>query len=103
MEARDFFNYGVPTGLLCVLMFGLWKIVLWAKKDVVKPVLDSHLKLIKTLNDHIPKQTEQLEKQTDILNGHTKLLEDRTSMFDRIINNQGKIIDVLDEMKKDKP
>lgn len=61
------FGYGLPTILLACLCLGLWRIILWGKKVVVEPVISSHLTLIKTLNDHLPKQTDSLGSQTSIL------------------------------------
>lgn len=60
MDLRDLFNYGVPTGILFILMFSLWKITLWAREKIVVPVVEAHLNLIKAFQENIPKQTEAI-------------------------------------------
>lgn len=55
MEFRDLFNYGVPTGVLLLLLYALWRMILWGREEVAKPVVKSHLDLISTLQSAIPK------------------------------------------------
>ncbi len=97
MDVRDIFNFGVPTAILLMLMYGLWKMAMWFKESVVEPVVKSHLKLIETLNEHIPKQTEAIYRQSEVL-------EKRTALFAALAENQKQIAetaqDTADEIKR---
>jgi len=87
------------VGVLLLVLYAIWQVVIWAKVNVAEPVVKKHLELIETLTTHFPKQTEAVEKQTEMLGevkseveGQTasidqsnKLLEGRTQLFEKII------------------
>jgi hypothetical protein len=54
MDWRELFNYGLPTAMLSVMTYGLWKVAVWARVKVVEPVVTAHLRLIQTMQDTIP-------------------------------------------------
>ena len=64
MEFRDLFNYGVPTGILLLLLFAGWRLLDWTKHEIVVPVVKAHLTLVATLQDHVPKQTDAINELT---------------------------------------
>ena len=66
MEARDWINYGLPTMLLVSLVWGLWRLIGYAKVMVVEPVVKAHLELIDTLKREVPEQKAQLAKVADM-------------------------------------
>jgi hypothetical protein len=109
MEVRDLFNYGVPTALLMIVLWALWRLTTWARDKVVEPVVKSHLELIDALKTHVPKQTDAINAQSTAINAQSKeisdqtkaidkqtdMLEKRTDLFTEIRSNQHKIIDKL--------
>lgn len=62
MELKEWFNYGVPTALLAMICFGIWKVSNWAKIKVVEPVVKAHLELVEALKDAIPEQNRKLDQ-----------------------------------------
>jgi hypothetical protein len=62
MDLSQLFNYGVPTALLLLVLR-------WLKPRADR-LIDSHLKLVASLTEHLPKQTELLEAIRDNGCGH---------------------------------
>jgi hypothetical protein len=62
MELGHVFDYGIPTGVLLVLLAAIWRVAVWTKSKVVEPLVESHLGLIKVLTEHVPKQTVILDR-----------------------------------------
>lgn len=70
MEWKEAFNYGLPTVILSVLVWALWRMILWAKTSVAEPVVAAHLKLVATLQESIPVQNAKLDlvaKKADLV------------------------------------
>ena len=69
------FNYGLPTVLLLLVSLAFWRIALWAKAEVVKPIVTAHVRMMNTFSDQMPKQTEAiagLKRSVDSLNGQIR-------------------------------
>ena len=79
MEIKEFFNYGVPTGVLLMILWAIWKVTTWAKKEVMLPLIKSHLELIEILKVHMPKQTEAISQLVEESAKQTKILQDSSS------------------------
>ncbi len=58
VTVKDLFNYGVPTGILLIVLWAIWRILGWVKANVVEPVVKSHLDLINVLKENVPKLVE---------------------------------------------
>jgi hypothetical protein len=104
VAVKDLFNYGVPTGLLLLTMFGLWRMLLWAKTNVVEPVVRSHLALITSLTENVPRQSEKLTrvadaasavalKQEQQLREIQETLKAQTGILEGAINYQTSVIE----------
>ncbi len=65
MTWPEVFNYGVPTGILFMAAFGLYRLILWAKEAIVGPITKSHIDLIEALREHLPKQQEAVNKMLE--------------------------------------
>lgn len=102
MEWKDAFNYGLPSLLLFILFIGLWRLAIWSRQHIVEPIVKNHLKLIDTLNEHVPRQTEKISKVGDAISVQTKMLEGRNKIFGEIIVRQKTIVEKLDSLKKEK-
>ena len=87
---QNLFNFGVPTAILLILLWGIWKIITWAKLVVVEPVVGSHLKLIDSLNEHLPKQTSSIEKLVKESETQTKESKIQTGLI--VANDQAAIL-----------
>lgn len=55
---KELFNYGLPTVLVFVGIYGIYRVSLWTKTNVVEPMVLSHLQLVRTLQVAITKQSE---------------------------------------------
>ena len=67
-------KFGIPTGVLLVLLVFIWRTGVWFRDKVATPVVEKHLSLIQTLETNDEKQTASLEslaksqeKQTEIM------------------------------------
>ena len=65
MEWDKAFNFGLPTAILAVVCYALWKVASWAKEKVVEPIVASHLTLIATLKEEIPLHGRKLKEVAD--------------------------------------
>ncbi len=88
----EFFNYGVPTGVLIVLLLGIWRLVLWGRAHVLEPIVRSHLELIDTFTEHLPKLAETLENQSKEIGRQTDILEKMNQLMEKVIVNQSDIL-----------
>lgn len=79
MELRDLFNYGVPTGILVMLLWGIWKLSVWLRDNIAQPVVKAHLSLIATLQEHLPRQTDAIDAQTKMMKGQMETTERHTA------------------------
>lgn len=68
------FNYGLPTALLAILLYGLWQGVSWLGPNFLTPIKDQviqHLGKVDTAIDGlmilVRGQTEALERQNEVL------------------------------------
>lgn len=93
------FNYGVPTVLLALVCYAGWRGMRWLHEKVADPLIEvfkkiiaSHLKLINTLNEHIPKQTDMLTETKDEVVKQTAILQEGTEKFAIIENKEDEII-----------
>ena len=96
MDAKDWFNYGVPTTLLVSLGWFVVRVALWARDNVAQPVVKAHLELIATLREHVPKQTAAVEEQTG-------MLRRRDALFEQIIRTEQEIKNHIDEVMPRSP
>ena len=78
------FSQGVPTVLLCGLCLFLVRVVLWLKKSVVEPITSSHLTLLATLRDQLPRHSDLLRQQTEILKKQDVSLMEQTRSLQNI-------------------
>lgn len=76
MDFREIFNYGVPTGLLLLVLWAIWRTGQWAKQEVVAPIVKSHLALIEMMMEHLPRQTDALDTLVNESKKAAKLLKD---------------------------
>lgn len=81
VDIEVFFNYGVPTGILLFLLFALWRVTLWVKAEVVQPTVAAHLTLIRTIQEHLPKQTNAIEDQSVEMSKQTKEIKTQTGLL----------------------
>lgn len=84
------FNYGLPTAILGLVLYGIWKAVAWLGPNFLTPIKDQvilHLSKIDTAIDAmmilIRGQTEALERQNEVLR-RVEARSDKTG-----VENQG--------------
>ncbi len=97
----------VVVVILGLVGIGLWRMAIWVRDEILKPAAAAHLELIKSLKEHIPKQTEAIDSQTKEIRSQTTAitaqnikLDHRTELFSRIIANQGRIIAGITAVKE---
>lgn len=95
MDWEHLANYGLPTLLLGFCLYGLRGMVLWAKTTVVEPIVKSHLELINTMKDNIPKQTlhaeETAKAAVSMAEKHAKELESQGEALEKIAKSNEKL------------
>lgn len=92
MEWKDAFNYGLPTVLLSVLVWAIYKMSLYIKSKIVEPIVDSHLLLMKTLQDELPKVVRKLEHVTMYAAKATKETHDQMVGLKEAVSTQTTVI-----------
>jgi len=117
MEVKDFFNYGVPTGLLVLFLYASWRIVAYLKTNVMEPTVKNHLKLIEALNEHLPRQTAGIEQiigeerdQTKAIGEQAKavgklgdVVAERTALLTEIVKGQGRVAEGVRRVEEKLP
>ena len=104
MEWKELVNYGLPTVLLAAFLWGTWKTTIWARENVVKPILAAHLSLIETLQTSLPEHDRQLKtvaaaaasvavKNGEQLDKIQRTLESQTGILAKAINYQTQVIE----------
>jgi hypothetical protein len=94
MDWPVFFQYGVPTGILVILLVGLGALT-WRLLPRVERSIDSHLEVMKVFAEHLPKQTkiiedgfkslgEKTDKQTAEIARESAVLDARTPIIKEI-------------------
>ena len=103
---REVFNYGVPTAILFITGYGIYKTTIWLRDKIVEPVTRSHLELIDTLKLHMPKQTdtvnellEENKKQTTTM---SNISDNETRLLTKLTETQAIIIKAVEDDLKHK-
>ena len=67
-------KFGIPTGVLLVLLVFIWRVGVWFRDKVATPLVENHISLIRKLEVNDDKKTVALdslahsqEKQTEIM------------------------------------
>ena len=67
-------KFGIPTGVLLVLLLFIWRAGVWIRDKIATPIVDKHLSLISKIEANDDKQTASLaslaesnKRQTEIL------------------------------------
>ena len=81
-------NFGLPTAILVVLCFALWRGGIWLTRTVVEPVVKSHLELVEVLSKRFPEQCSRLQALVDMQKEIQKALQDQTIILKRTIETQ---------------
>ena len=117
MEWRDWFNYGLPTAMLAVLIYGLirclkqlWELAVWTRENVVVPVVKAHLALMETLTNTVPRLEEKQDKSIEIqgkiaakqvkqMEEIKEILQSQTDSITVAINSQTQVIEETGKKK----
>lgn len=75
---------GVPSAILAVVALGLWKAARWVASDVVRPIVDSHVELIKTLQQNAPEHGRKLDAVANKIDTLTGVLGAQTPLLQSI-------------------
>lgn len=68
--AAEMLKLGLPTLLLLLLCFGLWKSARWIGEQVLRPVVAAHLEFLRTMKAALGRQTTILERMEQRLSIH---------------------------------
>lgn len=55
-----FDRYGLPMGILCVLIYFLWRLSGWVRIKVAEPIVDSFLEYLKVSSETMKSQDKQI-------------------------------------------
>ncbi len=104
MEWKDALNYGLPAVLLYYLLMELRKVILWAKTDVVTPMVAAHLELVTTLRTAVPELGAKLDRmvilaastatqQSKQMDELQQLMEGQTGTLKQAIDYQTQVLE----------
>lgn len=79
---------GLPLTMLGFVLFVLWRAAVWAKKAVIEPLMEGHLKFLATMSDRISEQSERLR---EILEASRKQSEANEKLY-RALTDQTTIL-----------
>ena len=60
-------SFGLPVGILAVVLFALWRVLIWAGANVVAPLVAKHLAFLDRILAAQDAQTDALAKITGAL------------------------------------
>ena len=60
-------RFGLPTAFLIVITWILWQAVRWSAKNVVEPLVSTHMRVINSLQESMERQTSTMEEVKDAI------------------------------------
>lgn len=68
-------NLGVPTVLLCVLIYGGWRMIQWAGEHIATPIVDRQIKFMDQIEETNRQHAETQKQQADAIGKISDTLE----------------------------
>ncbi len=62
---------GIPTAILVIFAFAVWRVLKWMGTTVIKPMADSHIAFVNETTQTNKVNSQTLERLTQILEANT--------------------------------
>lgn len=92
-------SFGIPVAMLAVLIFFLWRVLVWLKPRV-DAMIDSHIKLVENTSEAVKNTADTLVKMSENNIKDTKSLVALTESHTKLAQAQERTIERLEMIKR---
>lgn len=103
MDWKEIANFGVVFLVLAAFAVAVWRVCVWVGvwlRSKLDPIAEAHLSLIRTLQEHAPKQTTAMEAQAHALEEIERSHREQNAMLLKINSNSEEAVRVEGECVK---
>lgn len=65
---------GIPCAIMLILFIGIWRVSVWIAKNVITPVTEAHISLVKNAETTATNNSATLNKMADVMTEKYKVL-----------------------------